>query len=100
MGVLSAIGGAVGVLIGIAGVAWFNRAVATNPPPFWMTFDIDGRVLLFATLASGLAAVAAGLFPALRATDKGLNEALNDEGRGSSSGLRMGRVTSAIVTFK
>ncbi|MCL7963492.1 MAG: ABC transporter permease [marine benthic group bacterium] len=97
VGVLSAIGGAVGVLIGIAGMAWFNRAVATNPPPFWMTFDIDGRVLLFATLASGLAAVAAGLFPALRATDKGLNEALNDEGRGSSSGLRMGRVTSAIV---
>ena len=97
VGVLSAIGGAVGVLIGIAGMAWFDRAVATNPPPFWMTFDIDGRVLLFATLASGLAAVAAGLFPALRATDKGLNEALNDEGRGSSSGLRMGRVTSAIV---
>ncbi len=97
VGVLSAIGGAVGVLIGVGGVAWFNRAVATNPPPFWMTFDIDGRVLLFATLVSGLAAVAAGLFPALRATDKGLNEALNDEGRGSSSGLRMGRVTSAIV---
>jgi putative ABC transport system permease protein len=97
VGVLSAIGGAIGVLIGIGGVAWFNRAIATNPPPFWMTFDMDGRVLLFATLVSALAAVAAGLFPALRATDKGLNEALNDEGRGSSSGLRMGRVTSAIV---
>jgi putative ABC transport system permease protein len=97
VGVLSAIGGAVGVLIGIVGVSWFNRAVATNPPPFWMTFDIDARVLLFAILVSGLAAVAAGLFPALRATDKGLNQALNDEGRGSSSGLRMGRVTSAIV---
>ena len=97
VGVLSAIGGAVGVFIGIVGVSWFNRAVATNPPPFWMTFDIDARVLLFAILVSGLAAVAAGLFPALRATDKGLNQALNDEGRGSSSGLRMGRVTSAIV---
>ena len=97
VGVLSIIGGAIGLLIGVGGVAWFNRGVATNPPPFWMTFDLDGRVLLFALAASLLAAVAAGLFPALRATGKGLNEALNDEGRGSSSGLRMGRVTSFIV---
>lgn len=97
VGVLSAIGGIVGVLIALGGVAWFDRAVATNPPPFWMTFDIDGRVLLFATAVSGLAAVAAGLFPALRATGSGLNTALNEEGRGGSTGLRMGRVTSAIV---
>jgi predicted permease len=41
--------------------------------------------------------VAAGLFPALRATGKGLNVALNEEGRGGSTGLRMGRVTSIIV---
>ena len=97
VGVLSAIGGAIGVLIGIGGVAWFNRAISTDPPPFWMSFDLDGTVMMFVIAISGLAAVAAGLFPALRATGKGLNEALNDEGRGSSSGLRMGRVTSAIV---
>lgn len=97
VGVLSAIGGAIGVLLGLGGVAWFNRAVATNPPPFWMSFDMDGRVLLFAVAVSGLAAVAAGLFPALRATGKGLNTALNEEGRGGSTGLRMGKVTSAIV---
>jgi len=97
VGVLSAIGGAIGVLLGLGGVAWFNRAVATNPPPFWMSFDMDGRVLLFAVTVSGLAAIAAGLFPALRATGKGLNTALNEEGRGGSTGLRMGKVTSAIV---
>ncbi len=97
VGVLSAIGGAIGVLLGLGGVAWFNRAVATNPPPFWMSFDLDGRVLLFAVAVSGLAAIAAGLFPALRATGKGLNTALNEEGRGGSTGLRMGKVTSAIV---
>ena len=97
VGVLSAIGGAIGVLIGFGGVAWFNRALATNPPPFWMTFDVDARVLMFAISVSLLAAVAAGLFPALRATGKGLNVALNEEGRGGSTGLRMGRVTSIIV---
>ncbi|MGW8282298.1 MAG: ADOP family duplicated permease [Gemmatimonadota bacterium] len=97
VGVLSVVGGGIGVLIGYGGIAWFKRAIATNPPPFWMTFDLDARVLLFALAASLLAALAAGLFPALRATGTGLNEALNEEGRGGSTGLRMGRVTSIIV---
>ena len=96
VGVLSAIGATAGVLIGLGGVAWFNRAVATNPPPFWMTFDPDGRVMVFVVIVTALSAVVAGLFPALRATGRGMNEALKDEGRGSS-GLRMGRVTSLIV---
>jgi len=96
VGVLSFVGAAIGVLIGIAGIAWFNRGVATNPPPFWMSFDLDTNVMLFVTLITALSAVAAGVFPAIRATGRGMNEALKDEGRGSS-GLRMGRITSIIV---
>jgi len=94
--VLSVAGAGVGVLIGVAGIAWFNRGIAADPPPFWMTFDLDARVLLFVTVVTALSAVAAGLLPALRATGSGMNEALKDEGRGSS-GLRMGRITSIIV---
>ena len=96
VGVLSIAGAAIGVLIGIAGIAWFNRGVATNPPPFWMSFDLDTTVMMFVILITALSAVAAGVFPALRATGRGMNEALKDEGRGSS-GLRMGRITSIIV---
>jgi putative ABC transport system permease protein len=96
VGVLSTIGAGIGVLIGLAGVAWFNRAIATNPPPFWMTFDPDARVMVFVIAVTALSAIVAGLFPALRATGGGMNEALKDEGRGSS-GLRMGRITSFIV---
>jgi len=96
VGVLSTVGAAIGILIGLAGVSWFNRAVATNPPPFWMTFDPDARVMAFVIAITALSAVAAGLLPALRATGRGMNDALKDEGRGSS-GLRMGRITSAIV---
>jgi predicted permease len=96
VGVLSLAGAAVGMLIGIAGIAWFNRGVATNPPPFWMSFDLDARVMGFVILITALSAIAAGLFPAIRATGRGMNEALKDEGRGSS-GLRMGRITSIIV---
>lgn len=96
VGVLSSLGAVIGIGLGYGGVAWFDRAISVNPPPFWMTFDPDGRVLLFVIAATALAAVVSGLMPALRATGRGMNEALKDEGRGSS-GLRMGRITSVIV---
>jgi len=96
VGVLSLAGAAVGMLIAVGGLAWFNRGLAANPPPFWMSFDLNSQVMLFVIVITALSAVAAGLFPALRATGRGMNEALKDEGRGSS-GLRMGRITSIIV---
>jgi len=96
VGVLSLAGAAIGMLIAVGGLAWFNRGVAANPPPFWMSFDLDSQVMLFVIVITALSALAAGLFPALRATGSGMNEALKDEGRGSS-GLRMGRITSIIV---
>ena len=96
VGVLSLVGAAIGILIAVGGLAWFNRGLAADPPPFWMSFDLNSQVLLFVIVITALSAVAAGLFPALRATGSGMNEALKDEGRGSS-GLRMGRITSIIV---
>jgi predicted permease len=94
--VLSAIGAGLGILIGLAGVAWFNREIAVNPPPFWMTFDPDATVFAFVVGITALSALISGLLPALRSTGKGMNDILKDEGRGSS-GLRMGRITGAIV---
>jgi predicted permease len=96
VGILSTIGAALGILIGLAGVAWFDRAISVDPPPFWMSFSPDAQVIAFVIAVTALSAIAAGLLPALRSTGKGMNEALKDEGRGSS-GLRMGRITSIIV---
>ncbi len=96
VGVLSLAGAAIGMLIAVGGLAWFNRGLAADPPPFWMSFNLDSQVMLFVIVITALSAVAAGLFPALRATGSGMNEVLKDEGRGSS-GLRMGRITSIIV---
>src|SRR5262245_24921750 len=45
--VLATGGGAIGVLLSIYGMRWFNQALSVSPPPFWITFDLDYRVMLF-----------------------------------------------------
>src|SRR6185503_5507107 len=94
--VLSFGGAAIGIALGYAGVALFNRALVSNPPPFWMNFAPDGRVLAFVAFATLLSAFVAGVFPALQATGGALHEALKDEARGSSS-LRIGKFSGVLV---
>jgi len=93
---LAAAGGALGFALGMAGVSWFERVIQVDPPPFWMRFDLDHRVLLFVLGATALAGVASSLFPALRASRTDVTSALKDEGRAGSS-LRAGRFSSLLV---
>ena len=94
--VLAFAGGVLGFGLGMLGVAWFNAVIVVNPPPFWITFDMDHRVLLFVLGATILAGIASSLFPAIQTSKTDIVGALKDEGRGTS-GLRMGRFTSGLV---
>ena len=94
--VLALAGGALGFGLGMLGVAWFNAVIVVNPPPFWIKFDLDHRVLLFVLGATVFAGVASSLFPAIQTSKTDIVGALKDEGRGTS-GLRMGRFTSGLV---
>ncbi len=93
---LSLLGGVLGVAIGFGGVEWFKAAIASNPPPFWMTFDLDGTVVLFVVGMILFSSLFSGLVPALRATGASVSEALKDEGRGSSS-FRLGKFSGGLV---
>jgi predicted permease len=93
---LSIVGGALGLAIGYAGIEWFSRVIEIDPPPFWMVFDIDLRVVLFVVSMILLSGLFSGLVPALKATGGNVSEALKDEGRGSSSS-RMGRFSAGLV---
>lgn len=94
--ILAAIGGALGIGLAYAGTSWFTRALAANPPPFWMSFGLDGEVLFFVVAVTSLAALASGLAPALQATRANISDSLKDEGRGSSSSSA-NRFTGALV---
>ncbi|MGE3274990.1 MAG: ABC transporter permease [Vicinamibacterales bacterium] len=97
--VLSAVGAAIGVGIASVGIDLFNRAIVDTSPPFWIDIRIDGTVLLFVTLATVVAALAAGIVPALRASRADLMLVMNDEGRGNSS-MRMGRFSRGLVVVE
>lgn len=94
--VLAAAGAVLGVGLAYLGLRAFEQAVAVSRPPYWLTFGVDGPVLLFVLGVTVFAAVVSGLLPALRASKADVHEVLKDEGRGSSS-FRAGRLSRALV---
>jgi putative ABC transport system permease protein len=59
--------------------------------------EVNLPVLTFAMAISLMTGLVFGLVPALQATRFDLRDALNEEGRGSSSGLRHNRMRNALV---
>ncbi|MGI8655949.1 MAG: ABC transporter permease [Pyrinomonadaceae bacterium] len=76
---LSALGGAVGLLLAV----WIIDVLRTYTPdnifPFVFDFNLDARVLLFTLVLSVLTGLAFGIAPALQASNPDLVNALKDE---------------------
>jgi predicted permease len=96
---LASLGALAGLTVAAAGLALFNRAIADTDPPFWIDIRIDPVVLLFVTGLTVVAALAASLIPALRATRQDPYGVLKDEGR-SATGLRLGRFGRELVVVE
>lgn len=93
--ILAAIGGLAGVGLAYVGT---DLLVALAPPgtPLLEQVRVDGRILLFAASATGLAGLLFGMLPALRASRGEPASILREGGRGGS-GRRSGRLRSALV---
>ncbi len=94
--VLASAGGLLGVLLAIWGLNVYNNVIAGIEKPYWIDPRIDVPMVVFAIAVTAVAAVAAGMLPALRATGVKIGDALSDEARGSSS-LKLGRFSSLLV---
>lgn len=94
--VLATIGGALGIGLSLLGMRWFTDALSVNPPPFWITFELDYRVMLFVMALIVLASLFAGGLPALHAARVDAGSALKDDSRSSTSG-RLGRFSAGLV---
>lgn len=94
--VLAALGGVLGILLAVGGVRWFTEMLSVSPPPFWVTFDLDVRVMLFVSGLIGLATFAAGALPAVHATRVTPGAVLKDDSRGTTS-AGLGRISSGLV---
>ena len=95
-GLLSMIGAALGVVLAHFSLRAFDAAIQVTDPPFWMHFGLNGKVLLVAIAAATVAALIAGLVPALQASRTNLSSVLSDSTRGSTS-FRLGRLSRALV---
>ncbi len=96
--VLAVLGGLFGALVAAAAMRGLE-AIAGDRMPWWSELSVDPRVLGFAAGATLLAALLAGVLPALHATTGDLARRIYDASRGSS-GLRVGRVMQALVVIE
>ena len=94
--VLATAGGGLGILLSLFGMRWFVQALSVNPPPFWITFELDYRVTCFVVGLIVLASLAAGGLPALHASQIDASAALKDDSRGSTS-ARLGAFSGGLV---
>jgi putative ABC transport system permease protein len=93
---LGLLGSGLGLLFAVWGIDLMVQALPADLP-YFLRFDLDSRILVFA-IALGLAsAVAFGLFPAWQASRPQLVEALKEGGRGGVGGGRGQRFRNGLV---
>lgn len=99
----SSIVAALGAVGGLLIAKWSTQAVwaymmkesaLTGGAPFWINFNVDGRVFAFVAAVALLASLLTGLVPALQTSRVDLNDALKD---GSGAGLRVSRFTRVLI---
>jgi len=98
---LAGMGAALGIALAFYAVSWLTAAFRNldNPPPSWITFDIDTPALIITVGATLLAAVVSGLLPAWMSSRANVVEALKEGGRGNTS-FRIGLVSRGLVVFQ
>jgi predicted permease len=98
---LSSIGALAGIALAYEAIHWLTVTLRSmeNPPPSWMTFDLEPRVLAITVAATAFAAVVSGLLPALSSSRANAADVLRDSGRGNTS-RRMSVLSRSLVVFQ
>ncbi len=98
---VATIGAGIGVALSYVTTDWLHRTIRSldNPPPAYITFDVDGAVLAVSVGAMILAAVVSGLVPAWMSSRDNASAVMREAGRGTTS-RRMVIVTRGLVVFQ
>jgi predicted permease len=89
--------GAVGLLLSVAGIRWFDVQTQNVGKPYWMVFAMDWRTFAFLLGICVATGIVFGLAPALHVSRTNVSETLKEGGRTGSSGVRARRWTTALV---
>jgi putative ABC transport system permease protein len=93
-------GGAIGLLIAVAGVRMFDAAVADVGKPYWITFEMDYVVFGFLGVLCVATGIIFGIVPALQVSKTNVNDLLKEGGRGNAGSRRTRWLTSSMVVVE
>jgi predicted permease len=95
--VLSALGGAAGLLLAWGASRGLILLLSERREDFALAPSLDWRVLSFTLTVTVLTGVLFGLIPALRSTRVNLNDSLRDSGRTTASGSKLNLAKGLVV---
>jgi predicted permease len=93
--VLSVLSLPLGIGLAEVGTRMIESAMPPSDVPYYITWDVDWRTLLYALVVAVATAVIFGLLPALQTSRRNLIDTLKDGSRGASG--RRSRLRSALV---
>lgn len=98
---VAGIGAGVGIALAYGATDWLSATVRNldNPPPSWITFDVDGKALAFTVVCTFAAAIVSGLLPAWMSSRANAAGVLRDAGRGNTS-RTVTFVSRGLVVFQ
>jgi predicted permease len=98
--IVAGIGAVLGIGLAYGATNWLSSAVhrLDNPPPAWITFDVDFVALAISVIAMVVAAIASGLLPAWISSRTDTNSVLREGGRNTNR--RTNRISKALVVFQ
>jgi predicted permease len=99
--VLSVAGGALGGLVAIGGLRWFDASTTSlAAKPIWLHLTLDRDAFLYLAGISVFTGILFGLMPALRLAQTSVHDSLKDGGHGTVGGRVNLRLASALVVFQ
>ncbi len=96
---LALAGGVLGIGLSVFGIRWLGTIIPADVPGA-ARLGLEPRAILYAFGAILIAGLLAGIAPAIQVTRGSLTEPLKDGGRGSSMGLKHGKLRASLVVVE
>ncbi|HEX6463203.1 MAG TPA: ABC transporter permease, partial [Vicinamibacterales bacterium] len=86
-----------GVVLAYVGLRWLSASIPPGQVPYYINWDLNGRVVAYTVVVAVVTGLVFGLAPALQAARRDLFDSLKDAARGSTEGGRRSRLRNALV---
>ena len=97
---LTALAGAVGVVLAILATRLLSDTLASINFPYWLRWTMDGRVFLFVVLVCVVSAAISGLWPAVQLARSNVMDGLRAGGRSATLGSRPRRLVTSLLAVE